>query len=62
MVFVWNQILSERKKRQEFSVSKKAKNPKLKKAKRGVGDIFLVSSFYVFLFRRIGWIHKKVSS
>ena len=35
MVFVWNQILSERKKRHEFSVSKKVKNPKLKKQKGG---------------------------
>ena len=49
MVVVWNQILSERTKRHEFSVSKKVKNPKLKKAKRGKG-IFFWSLLFMYFF------------
>ena len=49
MVFVWNQILSERTKRHEFSVSKKVKNPKLKKQKGGKG-IFFWSLLFMYFF------------
>ena len=48
MVVVWNQILSERTKRHEFSVSKKVKNPKLKKAKGGRGYFF--GLFFLCIF------------
>ena len=54
MVFVRNQILSERKKRQEFSVSKKVKNPKLKKAKRGRGYFF--GLFFLCIFIPKNWM------
>ena len=50
MVVVWNQILSERTKRHEFSVSKKVKNPKLKKAKGGRGYFFWSLLFMYFYY------------
>ena len=54
MVVVWNQILSERTKRHEFSVSKKVKNPKLKKAKGGRGYFF--GLFFLCIFIPKNWM------
>ena len=50
MVVVWNQILSERTKRHEFSVSKKVKNPKLKKAKKGGRGYFFWSLLFMYFY------------
>ena len=63
MVVVWNQILSERTKRHEFSVSKKVKIPKLKKAKRGRGYFFGLFFLCIFIIPK-NWMDpiKKVSS